>query len=224
MKRTIMMFAVVVSSFCAFCLPAAAGFGKTEHKEVHVDPKIFDGYVGVYQLTPQFLIRITREGDHLYGQATGQGKLEMFPAGEKDFFLKVVDAQVTFETDSQGRATALVLHQNGLDQRGPRVEGAAAGLAPKERKEVHVDPKIFDGYVGSYQLAPNFGLTVTREGSQLFVQATGQPKFEVYPESDRDYFLKVVDAQITFEIDQQGRATALVLHQGGMDQRAKRVN
>ncbi len=196
----------------------------TEHKEVHVDPKIFDGYVGVYQLTPQFLIRITRDGEHLYGQATGQGKLEMFPEGERDFFLKAVDAQVTFETDAQGRATALILHQGGRDQRGQRVEGAAAALAPKERKEVHVDPKIFDGYVGSYQLAPNFVLTVTREGSQLFVQATGQPKFEVYPESDRDYFLKVIDAQITFQIDSQGRATELILHQGGMDQRAKRVN
>ena len=196
----------------------------SEHQEVHVDPKIFDGYVGVYQLTPQFLIRITREGDHLYGQATGQEKFEMFPAGEKDYFLKVVNAQITFETDTQGRATALILHQGGMDQRLQRVEGAAAAMAPKERKEVYVDPKIFDGYVGSYQLAPNFVLTVTREGSQLFVQATGQPKAEVFPESDRDYFFKVVDAQITFETDSQGRATALILHQNGMDQSAKRVN
>ncbi|HKV04107.1 MAG TPA: serine hydrolase [Candidatus Acidoferrales bacterium] len=91
-----------------------------------------------------------------------------------------------------------------------------------ERKEVAVDPKLFDGYVGSYQLAPNFVLTVTREGDRLFVQATGQPKFEVFPEGDREYFYKVVDAQITFVTDSQGHATGLVLHQGG-DHPAKRT-
>ena len=62
-----------------------------------------------------------------------------------------------------------------------------------------------------------------REGNQLFVQATGQPKFELFPESERDYFLKVVDAQITFETDGPGRTTGLVLHQGGMNQPAKRI-
>ena len=38
----------------------------------------------------------------------------------------------------------------------------------------------------------------TRDGDHLFEETTGQPKFEIFPESDRDYFLKVVDAQITF--------------------------
>jgi hypothetical protein len=55
------------------------------------------------------------------------------------------------------------------------------------------------------------------------LQATGQPKLEIFPESDRDYFLKGVDAQITFETDSQGRATGLVLHQNGMNQTAKRI-
>jgi CubicO group peptidase (beta-lactamase class C family) len=61
---------------------------------------------------------------------------------------------------------------------------------PKEHKEVTVDPKLFDGYVGSYELAPNFILTVTREGDHLFTLAAGQPKIEIFPESDRNYFLK----------------------------------
>lgn len=95
--------------------------------------------------------------------------------------------------------------------------------APKQHKETAVDPKLFDGYAGRYELAPTFILTVTREGDHLFVQATGQPKFEVFAEGPKDYFLKVVDAQITFETDAQGRAVALVLHQNGMDQRAKRI-
>jgi hypothetical protein len=39
--------------------------------------------------------------------------VEVFPEGDHDFFLKVIDAQITFETDSQGKATSLVLHQGG---------------------------------------------------------------------------------------------------------------
>jgi hypothetical protein len=83
--------------------------------------------------------------------------------------------------------------------------------------------RVIDGYVGSYAIVPNFVLTVTREGDHLFVQATGQQKFEVFPESDRDYFYKVVDAQITFVTDSSGRATELILHQNGLDQHAKRT-
>jgi hypothetical protein len=116
-----------------------------------------------------------------------------------------------------------MLHQNGANMPAKRIEGEGASAAPKERKEIAVDPKLFDGYVGQYQLAPNFILTVTREGDQLFAQATGQPKFQIYPESQRDFFYKVVDAQITFETDASGRATSLTLHQNGANMPAKRI-
>jgi serine-type D-Ala-D-Ala carboxypeptidase/endopeptidase len=190
------------------------------HKEVAVDPRLFDGYVGRYELAPNFILTVTREGNQLFAQATGQPKFEVFPEGDRDYFLKVVDAQITFETDAQGKATGLVLHQNGRNVPGKRIEGEPP--PPKEHAQISVDPKLFDGYIGQYELAANFILTVTREGDRLFVQATGQQNFEVFPESPKDFFYKVVDAQITFETDSAGRATALVLRQNGMDQRAKR--
>jgi CubicO group peptidase (beta-lactamase class C family) len=193
----------------------------SERKEVPVDPTVFNGYVGKYQLAPNFILTVTREGDDLFTQATGQPKLQIFPESDRDYFLKVVDAQITFVTDNTGRATELILHQGGMDQHAKRMEGELPRA--KQHKEVTVDPKLFDGYVGKYQLAPNFIMTVTREGDHLFMQATGQPKLQIFPESDRDYFLKVVDAQITFVTDNTGRATELILHQGGMDQHAKRV-
>jgi D-alanyl-D-alanine-carboxypeptidase/D-alanyl-D-alanine-endopeptidase len=189
-----------------------------EHKQVTVDPKLFDGYVGRYQLAPNFIITITRDGDHLFEQATGQPKFEIYPEGDRDYFLKVVDAQITLVIDSQGHATQLILHQNGRDAHGSRVEGDAP--PPKEHKQIVVAPKVFDGYD---QLAPNFILTITREGDHFFEQATGQPKAEIFAESDHDYFLKIVDAQITFVTDSIGQATELILHQGGLNQHAKRI-
>jgi hypothetical protein len=197
-------------------------------KEITVNPKLLDGYVGRYQLAPNFILTVTREGDQLFTQATGQPKFQVFPESQRDFFLKVVDAQITFETDASGRATSLTLHQNGANLPAKRIEGAGAPpaappAAPKEHKEITVDPKLFDGYVGQYQLAPNFILTITREGDQLYAQATNQPKVQIFPEGERDFFYKVVDAQITFDTDASGRATSLTLHQNGADLPAKRI-
>ena len=195
----------------------------SERKEVHIDPKIFDRYVGDYALAPKFIIKVSREGDRFITRATGQGQVEIFPEDDHEFFAKVVNAQITFVTDKNGKATALILHQGGADRRAPRVEGAAAAMAPKEHKGVHVDPKIFDGYVGSYQLAPGFSITITREGDHLYEQATNQKKVEIFPESEKEFFLKVVDAQITFVTDSQGHATELILHQGGRSIHGKRI-
>jgi len=204
---------------------AAAALGEkvvlpTERKEVPVDPKVLEGYVGNYQLAPGVVGTVTREGGRLFGQLTDQPRFELFAESDRDFFVKVVDAQVTFEVDAKGRATRLVLHQNG-DHVAVRIEGDIP--LPKTRKEVPVSPKIFDGYVGQYELAPGFIMTFTREGDRFFTQATGQPKCEIFAEGDRDFFLKVVNAQITFQVDATGRATGLVLHQGG-DHPAKRID
>jgi CubicO group peptidase (beta-lactamase class C family) len=93
-----------------------------QHTEVRVDPKLFDGYVGRYQVLPNLILTITREGDRLFSQATGQSKVELFAEGEKEYFLRVVDAQLTFVTDANGVATAVVLHQNGANLQAKRID------------------------------------------------------------------------------------------------------
>jgi len=93
----------------------------------------------------------------------------------------------------------------------------------KERKEVAVDSKILPSYAGEYELKPGFILTVTAEKDQLFVQATGQSKLQVYPSSETDFFLKVVEAQISFVKDGEGKVTQLILHQGGADVPARKI-
>jgi len=86
---------------------------------------------------------------------------------------------------------------------------------PKRRTEVAVDSLVLMRYVGEYELAPTFHVVVTREAANLFVQATGQPRFPIFGESDSTFFLKVVDAQISFERDTTGTVRGLVLHQNG---------
>jgi hypothetical protein len=92
-----------------------------------------------------------------------------------------------------------------------------------EHKLSMVDPKLFDAYVGRYQLEPNRIFTVSRVEDRRFVQLTGQPNFQVFPESERDYFFKDVATQITFIADDQGHVTELILHQNGSELHAKRI-
>ena len=94
----------------------------------------------------------------------------------------------------------------------------------KPRKEIQVDPDIFDNYTGYYQLTPTAIFTVRRIGDQLFVELTGQPSYQVYAESTHKFFYKVGPAQISFITDEQGRATGLVLHQNGFERPAKRID
>jgi CubicO group peptidase (beta-lactamase class C family) len=85
-----------------------------------------------------------------------------------------------------------------------------------------VAPEVLKRYVGVYAITPQFALTVTLEGDKLMVQATGQQKFQVYPESETKFFYKVVDAQLRFVGDKNGKAELLILHQNGTNQVATR--
>jgi D-alanyl-D-alanine-carboxypeptidase/D-alanyl-D-alanine-endopeptidase len=94
---------------------------------------------------------------------------------------------------------------------------------PKERKEVAINPALLDAYVGAYQLAPNFEIVITKEGSSLFAQATGQGKLQIFAETETEFFYKIVDAQISFVRDASGKVNQLILHQGGANVPGTRV-
>ena len=95
------------------------------------------------------------------------------------------------------------------------------GLPPDDHKESTVDPKLYDGYTGSYGMS-SFVIGIVREGDHLFAEINGR-KNEIFPEGSREYLFRAFDAQITFVIDGNGRATELVWHEGGTDLRASRI-
>jgi D-alanyl-D-alanine-carboxypeptidase/D-alanyl-D-alanine-endopeptidase len=102
-----------------------------------------------------------------------------------------------------------------------------AGETPEPLKlpsVAHVDPAILERYVGQYQLGPGAVLTVTRKADHLAAQLTGQSAFRIYPSSEKEFYYRVVPAQITFETGADGKVEQLVLHQNGLNQTAKKIN
>lgn len=111
---------------------AAIVFGQNyrlpeQRTAIQLDPELLERYVGTYQLNGQTLITITREGDHLGIQLTGQPMFGLYAKSKTEFFLKQVDAEVTFVTDDAGNVTRLILHQAGHDMPAPRVNGDPSG-------------------------------------------------------------------------------------------------
>jgi CubicO group peptidase (beta-lactamase class C family) len=109
-------------------------------------------------------------------------------------------------------------NQNGIDmlkKLGVETEGIV--------KDVTVPDAVLETYVGNYELKPGFVLTVTKEGSQLKAQATGQPDFEIFPKTETEFYVKVVAAQITFNKNSAGVVESLTLFQGGQEIVGKKI-
>ncbi|HSK80873.1 MAG TPA: serine hydrolase [Thermoanaerobaculia bacterium] len=191
-----------------------------DRKPLPLAAREMDEYVGVYRFDEETTRTITRDGDKLFSRRSGGGKAEIKAFAKDSFYFEESDSRLRFRRDAQGKITGVDFSPRyGLEGFGKRTDEPI----PSERQAVKVDPAVYDGLVGEYELAPGFTLTITREGGQLFGTPTGQPKAELFPESENRFFLKVVDAQVDFERGPDGQATGLVLHQGGRDVPGKQV-
>ncbi len=91
------------------------------------------------------------------------------------------------------------------------------------RQATKVDLRDLRACIGRYALSPVTVFEVTLENGTLFIQAPGQAPLPIWPASPDRFFYRDVDAEITFKRGDSGAVDKLVLHQGGIEQTAKRV-
>src|SRR5690606_36613371 len=125
-----------------------------------------------------------------------------------------------FERQSGNGVVVLsnMVTQAGIEDIGMHLLDPALPLReqPQIRTQVEIDPALLDDYVGEYVLGPGAVITITAENGRLFAQLTGQERFEIFPESETEFFYRIVDAQITFDVH-AGDVKSLMLHQNGQD-------
>jgi nitroreductase len=85
---------------------------------------------------------------------------------------------------------------------------------PVIRKAIELPKEILSRYTGKYELQPDFVMEIKLEENKLVVLAPGQPKLPLFAEAERDFFFKVVDAQISFQVNEKGEVTGLIFIQG----------
>ncbi|WP_439472412.1 serine hydrolase [Brevundimonas sp.] len=88
---------------------------------------------------------------------------------------------------------------------------------PEERSEITVSAEDLRAYEGVYELAPTFSITIAVVDGGLTAQATGQQALALSPEAQDAFFLRMVDARITFTRDASGVVESLTLHQNGRE-------
>ena len=106
-----------------------------------------------------------------------------------------------------------------LTQLGALAHGETVRLT-SERTEIAM-PAAAATYAGVYDMAPGITMTIVVEGPRMFGQLTGQPRLEIFAESDTRFFVKAVDAQMTFGVE-GASVTHLLLHQAGRDVKGTR--
>jgi putative CocE/NonD family hydrolase len=127
MRRTRLSLIAIIVLIWSIAISLNLRTGATSNQdskpqEVRIDPKIFDDYVGQYAIpkNPDVVISFFREGEKYYAQATNGPRVEIFPASESKFFVKLFDAQATFVRDAQSKVTGVVWLQEGRTTNGTK--------------------------------------------------------------------------------------------------------
>jgi hypothetical protein len=200
-------------------------------EEIVLEDVILDRYPGTYRLGPRAVLTVARAGKGLSARLDGPGLREpafpFVPESDRTFVSPVADMRLTFETEPDGIPTGVILHRDHRDRTGPRVSEAEArsvlAAPPREHREVAIDRSGLPALAGRYALAPGSEIAVSVEDGRLFAQGTRQPRHELVPEGERAFFLRTLDAEITFTTDDTGRITGLILHQNGLETEAPRL-
>jgi D-alanyl-D-alanine-carboxypeptidase/D-alanyl-D-alanine-endopeptidase len=95
----------------------------------------------------------------------------------------------------------------------PLLTGAPLPPAPKWRRAITIEPSVLDRYVGRYCFSPGVGpgwIEIARWEDGLVANVEGMGEAPIYASTPTRFFWRVADAELRFETDADGLATALV--------------
>jgi len=167
-------------------------------------------WVGAYEFEDGAIRFISLKDNQLYSQRSDTNTAyKIFPITKNNFFFQDSFAQYEF---TDGTPKTVVFKNNINISKGVETDKKL----PASKKEIQLSPEVLQKYIGTYQLAPSFFIEITVEGNQIYAQATNQPRIELFAESEDNFFLKVVAANVTFQIDETTKLpVSLILEQGG---------
>lgn len=85
--------------------------------------------------------------------------------------------------------------------------------------------KEYEAYIGTYKMekASFEEVAITRENKQLFAQATGERKVEIYPEAKDKFAVPAFNASILFNKDEAGTVTGITVFLEGNELAGKKI-
>lgn len=205
-----------------------------EWERVALAPEVLAQYAGEYAPTgggsQRFSVSLEDEG-YLTIHASGQPRKRLYATSDSTFYVLPGPHSFTFRTAEEGvemrfewderlpgqQRAALTTRRVG--ETTPGLRGDRAG----DRTAIEVAPEILQDYVGEYELTPQLSIVVTVEDGALFGQGTGQPRIPLLAESETEFFASAVDAEVTFQRDEEGQVIGLIVHQEGQEMVGRKV-
>jgi CubicO group peptidase (beta-lactamase class C family) len=210
------------------CEWAGGGFASTAEDLAHWAKALYEGQLIKQPYFDQILTGIKATlfttyglgvtiGEGTWGKSYGHdGRFPGYRAAMRYFPRYRVGVAIMLNTDRQDQ-----LKGEPVDNLNDLMRIIVSDLTgkiidePQEPKQIAVDPKLYDAFVGQYQLSPKVIMTIKKDGNRLFAELTGQGSAEIFPSSETEYFFKIVDAQITFRRNDKGEVTGLEVTQAG---------
>jgi CubicO group peptidase (beta-lactamase class C family) len=200
---------------------AALAINKTsfdKNKTTKLSTEQLNKWVGTYEFDNEVLRHVTLKDGQLFSKREGsqQDAFKIHPNSPNSFSFEKGFISYDFSMED-GKKVAL------FKNRINKVKGFFTDKkVPKEKESIAVSADILKKYEGVFEIQQGFDLTITSNENQLFAQATGQQKFELFPESTTKFFLKVVKANVEFHKNEKGETVALTLNQGGRAMKAQK--
>ncbi len=201
---------------------AAIALGKPfDYNEIEMPLAAFEDYIGVYKTKAGDERVIFIEEGNLISRRIGGGTFRIIPFEKDKFFFENSLTRIEFERDEKNAVKqAVTKTATGFPEFWEKTDLPI----PEGPAEIKLPAEILSRYVGKYELMPGFIIAITLEDGHLMSQASGQDKFEIFAESENEFFLKVVDARLEFVKDETGENYSLILRQSGMEFEGKRVD
>ncbi|WP_397446555.1 serine hydrolase [Polaribacter sp. R77954] len=198
---------------------AAMAVGKPfDWKPITLSDDLLKEYEAVYESDKEEQRIITFKDGQLSSLRTGGSKYKIYPFEKDKFFFDGGGVTTLhFDRNSDREIVSVTSKSTGYDVEWKRTNKPIPSI-----EKIELDNAITDRYLGKYELAPNFILSIFKEEGKMFAQATGQNKIEIIPFEENKFSLVDVDVKLTFNMDEKGEVNSLTLHQGG-DNEAKKI-
>lgn len=146
-------------------------------------------YTGRYDYGNSMVLDVKLTNSKLMAKMTGQPEFEIFPAGNDEFFWKVVEARIKFMRDEKGIVTHAIHYQGGAELKVPKLPE----LVILELNLPEIEPRL-----GKYTTSEGFVVDVFLSDGKLYAQGAGQPRLELLRTGENAYTAKEVKVIIRF--------------------------
>ncbi len=201
---------------------AMAALGESRRFEtISLPPEDLVKFEGVYRISETSRRVVRAEGGKLVTIRDGNRPSKASPLSPTEFLYDFQNDRFRFELDDQGRVQRMVMLR--FADAAPEVAERTSEKLPEAPKFVELPTADLDKLVGRYALWADFEIAVRRKGAGLVIQATGQSEIAVEAVSPTELHAPLVGARLVFTLE-QGKATSLILHQGGQAQTGRRID